>query len=139
MRELINQGKITQRTEPSWASQFSKREYDYLIHVINGMLTHSELDELLVQFGKRGYVRALHIYEPFVVLNNLGYLSPSVVTIAFDRSDRIHFLTGGDNGLGIFDKDVIPECSREFPRNCTGEIAFWHFVDAIGKTESEWA
>lgn len=132
MSNISDQGFISQHSHPAWMKLFSNREYDYLTHVINGLLQHGEFSKLSIQYGEKNGLRALHIFEPFSILNCMGYGSPSVVSIAFDDSDKIQFLTGGDNGLGIFSKDVTLERSRKFPRNNTAEIDFWHFVDAIG-------
>lgn len=132
MSNIVDQGLITQHSHPVWETLFSKRECDYLTHVINGLIEHGEFSELAIQYGEKNGLRAFHIFEPFSILNSIGYASPSVVSIAFNDSDKIQFLTGGDNGLGIFSKDVALERSLIFPRNSTPEIDFWHFVDAIG-------
>ena len=132
MSKIIDQGMVPPHSQPAWKKLFSKREYDYLTHVINGLLQHGEFSELSIQYGEKNGLRALHIFEPFSVLNCMGYASPSVVSIAFNDSGKIQFLTGGDNGLGIFSEEVTLEQSRKFPRNNTAEIDFWHFVDAIG-------
>ena len=132
MSNIIDQGLISQHSQPVWKKLFSEREYDYLTHVVNGLLQHGEFSELSIQYGEKNGLRALHIFEPFSILNCMGYGSPSVVSIAFDENEKIQFLTGGNNGLGIFSKDVTLERSRKFPRNNTAEVDFWHFVDAIG-------
>lgn len=132
MSNIIDQRPISPHYQPVWKNLFSKREYDYLTHVVNGLIEHGECSELSIQYGEKNGLRALHIFEPFSILNCMGYGSPSVVSIAFDDTDKIKFLTGDDNGLGIFSKDVSLERSRNFPRNNTAEVDFWHFVDAIG-------
>ena len=132
MSNIIDQGLISTHSQPAWKKLFSEREYDYLTHVVNGLIEHGEFSELSIQYGEKNGLRALHIFEPFSTLNFMGYWSPSVVSIAFDDNDKIQFLTGCDNGLGIFSKDVTLDQSRKFPRNNTAEIDFWHFVDAIG-------
>lgn len=103
-----------------------------LTHVINGLIAHGELKELCIQYGEKNGRRTLHIFEPFCTLNHLGYISPSVVSIAFNDAKKIEFMTGSDNGLEIFSKEVTMECTLPFPKNSTPEIDFWHFVDAIG-------
>lgn len=132
MSNIIDQGLISQYSHPVWKQLFSKREYEYLTHVVNGLIEHGEFSELSIQYGEKNGLRVLHIFEPFNILNYLGYASPSVVSIAFNDTDKIEFWTGGDNGFGIFSKDVTLGRSLKFPRNSTPEIDFWHFVDAIG-------
>lgn len=133
MSKIISQGLVSQHSQPAWKKLFSQREYDYLTHAINGLIQHGEFSELSIQYGEKKGLRALHIFEPFSVLNCMGYGSPSVVSIAFDDDGKIQFLTGGDNGLEIFSNEVTLERSRKFPRNNTAEVDFWHFVDAIGE------
>lgn len=129
---MIDQRKISEHSDPEWKDIFSQREYEYLTHVINGLIDHGEFRQLTVQYGEKNGRRVLHIFEPFNTLNYLGYSAPSVVSIAFNNANEIEFMTGGDNGLGIFSKDVTLERTLKFPRNSTLEIDFWHFVDAIG-------
>jgi len=129
---MTYQGKISEQDPAVWKSIFSKREYEYLTHVINGLIDHGEFDEYSVEYGEKNGRRVLHIFEPFNTLNYLGYASPSVVSIAFNDSNQIEFLTGQDNGLGIFSKDVTLERTLSIPRNSTPEVDFWHFIDAIG-------
>lgn len=134
MNKIIEQRAISKDDNPVWKNIFSEREYEYLTHVINGLISFggNQIDEVWIQYGENESGRVLHIFEPFVTLNCLGYMSPSVVSISFGKNNEIEYLTGGDNGLGIFSKDVTLECTRGFPRNSTLEIDFWHFVDAIG-------
>ena len=101
---MIIQTKISDVHHPSWKDTFSKREYEYLTHVINGLIAHGELKELCIQYGEKNGRRTLHIFEPFCTLNHLGYISPSVVSIAFNDAKKIEFMTGSDNGLEIFSK-----------------------------------
>ena len=103
---MIIQTKISDVHHPSWKDTFSKREYEYLTHVINGLIAHGELKELCIQYGEKNGRRTLHIFEPFCTLNHLGYISPSVVSIAFNDAKKIEFMTGSDNGLEIFSKQV---------------------------------
>lgn len=130
---MILQTRIPNHESTSWSDTFPTREYEYLTHVINGLLDHGEFDHVAIQYGEKNGHRVLHIFEPFNTLNYLGYGSPSVVSISFNNKEEIEFLTGGDNGLGIFSKDVTHERTLKFPRNSTPEIDFWHFVDAIGQ------
>jgi len=133
MSDIISQGYISEHDHPIWKNTFPKREYEYLTHVINGLIKFGEVEELSIQYGEIKDSRVLHIFEPFLTLNYLGYMSPSVVSISFNNNKEIEFMTGGDNGLGIFSKDVTLERTLKFPRNSTLEIDFWHFVDAIGQ------
>ena len=132
MSNIDDQGLISNHDRPEWKKLFSKREYEYLTHVINGLITHGDVGEISIEYGEKNCLRVLHIFEPFSTLNCLGYASPSVVSIAFNKNSKIDFLTGGDNGLGIFSEEVTLERTVEFPRNSTPEVDFWHFVDAIG-------
>ncbi len=129
---MIFQTKITEQSNVIWKNVFSKREYEYLTHVINGLIAHGEQEHIAVQYGERNGCRVLHIFEPFCALNHLGYSSPSVVSISFKSVKEIQFLTGGDNGLEIFSPQVTLESTVPFPKNSAPEIDFWHFVDAIG-------
>lgn len=129
---MIRQAKITEHAIPSWKSTFNQREYEYLSHVINGLIKHGEFDEIFIEYGEQNGRRVLHIFEPFCTLNYLGYMSPSVVSISFNNLGEVEYLTGNDNGLGIFSTRVTHERTLDIPRNSTQEIDFWHFVDAIG-------
>ncbi|MGZ3814850.1 MAG: hypothetical protein ACXV9T_13280 [Methylobacter sp.] len=132
MSKIIDQKTISENCNPVWQDMFSKREYQYLTNVINGLIKFGELDEISIQFGEQNNRHALHIFEPFVTLNCLGFMSPSVVSIAFSNNNEIEYLTGNDNGLEIFSSKLTLESTRKFPRNSTLEIDFWHFVDTIG-------
>ena len=127
---------ISDDFEPTWKETFSKREYEYLVHVLNGMLQNNEFGRLAIEHGTQQGKHVLHIYEPFTVLNYLGYMSPSVVSIAFNNQEQIEFWTGSDNGLGMFSKGLELERTLSFPRNSTPEVDFWHFIDAIGDASS---
>ncbi len=129
---MIKQQRISDHSHPVWKDIFSEREYEYLTHVVNGLIEHGEFENIYIQYGEKNGRRVLHIFEPFSTLNYLGYMSPSVVSIVFNNTNQIEFMTGNDNGLGIFSEDVTLERTLTFPRNSTPEIDFWHFVDAIG-------
>lgn len=132
MSDIISQVSVSKNDHPVWKTIFSKREYEYLTHVINGLIKFGEFEELSIQYGEKAGHRVLHIFEPFCTLNYIGYMSPSVVSISFNKNGEIDFMTGGDNGLCIFSNEVNLERTLKFPRNSTLEIDFWHFVDAIG-------
>ena len=133
MTKIFSQRHISaHNADPVWNNTFSKRERAYLTHVINGLIEFGGYEDMSIQYGEKEGRRVLHIFEPFATLNSIGYSSPSVVSISFNDKQKIEFLTGGDNGLGIFSTDVTLERTTDFPRNSTFEIDFWHFVDAIG-------
>jgi len=135
MTKIINQGLVLDQTVPIWKNLFSNREYVYLKNVINELIKRGESQELWIQYGEKDNLRALHIIEPFTILNYIGYTSPSVVSIAFTKeNNKILFFTGDDNGLCIFSNNLSLDISRDFPRNSTADIDFWHFVDAIGNS-----
>lgn len=132
MSDIIHQESISDHDSPQWKGIFSQREYEYLAHVISGLIKFGEFKSVAIQYGKDKSRRTLHIFEPFNTLNYLGFMSPSVVSITFNDNNEIEYLTGNDNGLGIFSREVTLDCVRTFPRNSVLEIDFWHFVDAIG-------
>ena len=135
MSEIIHQKFIHGKQDTIWHEYFYYDEYLYLKHVLNGMLkSNSGFDEISIEFD--GALRTLHIYEPFSTLNYLGYVSPSVVSIKF-IDDKIQFLSGDDNGLGLDSNRLSPSKLYDFPKNLTSDICFWHFVDAIGSAYEE--
>lgn len=139
MAEIIKQKTIDEHVYPVWKQIFSKREYEYLTHIINGLIVYGgQVDNIWIQFGKIEQKRVLHIFEPFTTLNYLGYGSPSVVSIAFNDKGEIEFFTGQDNGIGIFSSEMNLESVLKMPKNSSLEIDFWHFVDAIGSSYEEY-
>lgn len=135
MSEIIYQKLIHDKSDAFWHEYFSDNEYLYLKHVLNGMLkSNSGFDEISIEFDRE--LKILHIYEPFSTLNYLGYGSPSVVSIKF-LDNKIQFLSGDDNGLGLGSNRLIPSSKYDFPKNLTSDICFWHFVDNIGSAYEE--
>ena len=137
MDNATHQGLISDEALPEWKNLFSKREYQYLMHVVNGLIQKSDFTDFLVQHGTNDGKRAFHIFEPFTVLNALDYMSPSVVSIVFNDSNQIEFWVGQDNGLEIFSNQLNLRSTSNFPRNSTLDIDFWHFIDAIGDADEE--
>lgn len=125
---------LNQNQSLGWNTIFSNRQFEYLVHVINGLIKNGEFDDVLLEYGETENKRVLHIYEPFNTLNYLGYMSPSVVSISFstDNDKQIEFYTGGNNGICIFSNELTLVSTSQMPNNSTEEIDFWHFVDSIG-------
>ncbi|MEZ4525164.1 MAG: hypothetical protein R2941_04515 [Desulfobacterales bacterium] len=77
MMKIIEQKAIDGNISPIWRKIFSKREYEYLIHVINGLIIYNgdQLDNIWIQYGETEHSRVLHIFEPFKVLskNNIPH------------------------------------------------------------------
>lgn len=136
MSEFIHQELILDKSDTKWHEYFSDKEYLYLKHALNGILNNNGgFESIGIEFDKDS--RTLHIYEPFVCLNYLGYLSPSVVSIKFVDNNKIQFLSGDDNGIGINSPRLSPSRLYDFPNNLTSNICFWHFVDAIGQVSAD--
>ena len=132
---IIYQRTIAPNDHPEWESHFTPRCYRYIVNVINGLIAFGEYDEISIQFGRRGDVAAMHIFEPFSTLNYLGFGSPSVVSLCFESSaSNVSFYAGNDNGVGIFCDSLEHEITLPLPKNCVPDIDFWHFVDSIGHT-----
>tara|TARA_B100000609_G_C17083290_1_gene365259 strand:- start:144 stop:560 length:417 start_codon:yes stop_codon:yes gene_type:complete len=125
---------LNKKQSIQWNDIFSERQFEYLAHVINGLIKKGELDDISIEYGEKGNNKVLHIYEPFCTLNYLGYMCPSVVSISFstDNDVQVEFYTGGDNGIDIFSNELSLDSTSKLPKNSTEEIDFWHFVDSIG-------
>ena len=58
----------------------------------------------------------MHIFEPFCTLNYIGFMSPSVISIAF-TNDEIEFWSGDDNGLQILSDRLTLANKSKMPNN----------------------
>lgn len=133
MPRILHQKEIKNINTVEWSKFFTPKEFKYLQHVINGLINSgSGYNDVSIQVD--GNNKTLHVYEPFSVLNYLGYGSPSVVSIKFN-ADKIQFLIGDDNGIEINSSRLSALPEVKLPNNLTPEICFWHFVDAIGDSE----
>ncbi|TQR72802.1 hypothetical protein [Acinetobacter sp. RF14B] len=99
MSSIIHQALITDSNSTNWGKDFTQKHFSYLKNVINGLIrSGAGYDDVAIEVD--GSTNTLHIYEPFSALNYLGYGSPSVVSIRLNE-DKVQFLTGDDNGLGL--------------------------------------
>ncbi|NCI78554.1 hypothetical protein [Acinetobacter kanungonis] len=130
MPEIIDQDRITALNSITWAKSFEENDFLYLKHVINGLIDSSSNDSISVQVDRNKKI--IHIFEPFAALNDLGYGSPSVVSIDVATEGKVKFLGGDDNGIEINSTRLFDITIVNKPQNLTADICFWHFVDAIG-------
>jgi hypothetical protein len=128
---MKDQSKITDSSLVSWKNDFNEREYQYLKNIINGLISKGEMDDVSIQTYKDDKKRIMHIFEPFCTLNYIGFMSPSVISIAF-TNDEIEFWSGDDNGLQILSDRLTLANKSKMPNNAYSEVDFWHFVDNIG-------
>lgn len=128
---IIDQNKLDISSTPEWKDAFEEREFEYLKNVINELVKYTE-SEVAVQYSSEDGKRVFHIYEPFVALNYLGFMSPSVVSLSFKDNNKVEFWFGDDNGIGILSDRLSLERESVLPRNPNQSIDFWHFVDNTG-------
>ena len=124
---MVRQTKISSNSNaPEWLLHFESRESQYLINIVNSLIDHTDFDISIDYTNSVDKERVFHIYEPFIALNYLGFMSPSVVSLKFKEGNKVEFWSGDDNGLQILSDRLT------LPSNPHQSIDFWHFVDSIG-------
>lgn len=130
---MIYQNKISSdSTAPEWLLHFEPRESQYLINIVNDLVGYTESEISIDYTNNINKERIFHIYEPFIALNYLGFISPSVVSLSFKKDNKIEFWFGDDNGLNMFSERLILGKESTLPSNPHQSIDFWHFVDNVG-------
>ena len=130
---IIHQEKIDSSSpSPAWMLAFEDRECKYLKNIINKLIEHGENDDVWIDYASDNGKRVFHIYEPFSVLNFLGFMSPSVVSLSFKDDDKVEFWFGDDNGINILSDRLTLEAESKLPKNPHPSIDFWHFMDNTG-------
>ncbi|WP_252962736.1 hypothetical protein [Psychrobacter sp. PSP] len=130
---MVRQTKISSNSNaPEWLLHFESRESQYLINIVNSLIDHTDFDISIDYTNSVDKERVFHIYEPFIALNYLGFMSPSVVSLKFKEGNKVEFWSGDDNGLNMFSERLVFEKESTLPSNPHQSIDFWHFVDSIG-------
>ena len=81
------------------------------------------MNDVSIQTYKDDKKRIMHIFEPFCTLNYIGFMSPSVISIAF-TNDEIEFWSGDDNGLQILSDRLTLANKSKMPNNAYSEVDF---------------
>lgn len=81
-----------------WRENFTRREAEYIENILWGLEYKGCYEEPNSFIGLVDGKRAIHISEPFIALNYLGFMSPSNITLVFKDDKNIEFWESEDNG-----------------------------------------
>lgn len=108
-------------------NNFSEREIIYIKNILWGLEYKGLYDNPSFEIGIVRNKAVLHIDEPFIALNYLGFGSPSNITLIFTDDDKIEFWGSSDNGKYAEEKLNV----SKIPDLIDRENDFNHFLENV--------